>query len=1025
MINQTKLGHVLLKTLLCLVFVLPFFSSCTGLDELRDKIDVIEERLDSLESSLNGQIQAFDEFLSGQATISECEKNKDGSYAITLSNGTKFTVYPKTSQYNTLLTYVEEGDVKYWAVYDGVGNAVALTDADGNKIPVEAELPVVEERDGEYVIIIGGEEYTTGFSTEDIVSIFSDYELHKDDSGNVYSVTFTFGDGLTFTIPVDGYKGLSFHMVGDVNNKVIKDYYIGLGTTARVRIDVEDVIDYVMQVPDGWRVKEVVDSYASETYLEITAPQESAVSAGAAVANGDLKIVAVVEGGKSMVAKLELSTEPFKKFVATSSDAIIEKYNGVDKVLYGLCTFADFDKDAIMAGAEAMLQANDKGVSDQDVNVSLAELLGAELTTGERYVLWAIPAFYKSEGEEAGYYVKEGLIFTNEFGAISATVNVDKEDILFNDVTVSVKLAGFASYYGGTDVMSETLLSDIVYQINNDMIDPYTEPLTYEGSAFKFPTAAANTDLEVLSEETYATWIVPVVEGKTTYTVDDVVYQKYTLPGVTSGGTIEVKPGTATVGRVSVSVPLVSEGATRIYYAWLKYRTSTRYSTDADRASYLMSSGTLVNESTATALQEGLDPETKMVLFAMATDSKGKYGPVSVTEYTTEELVYNDLKVALEVEELGETKATIAVAVTKGTPTELVYWAGSEDDEFWVSLAGANVTEKRSSAQMKIALYPDDHEIVRAMTNFPIVDGKIVMTDLKGEKNHHVIVLAKDDSENYSMAGCAAFTTLAVDLGTIVTSGTTAWTTAKESLSIEFIPESFTTTAEYKRYRFKYTGPKDFTAYIAAGHKDYFEGRGYTMTIPEKIIDIRDLTSRPIDVSAGYTDEQEIYYNDQGEETVWGQANFILYGTHGLTTWGTLTYFSPYHHDESNCDACAERINDPKATSDRSYEGQLAIIQAKTTLEYWIDYVRKYRPVTNETYILKSAEAMLELYYDHYKDLKPIIYINDGSSLEIEQSSGWGPNDEGVVQDAVIVVLRDKDNNYYEPMFFPVENHWN
>lgn len=43
----------------------------------------------------------------------------------------------------------------------------------------------------------------------------------------------------------------------------------------------------------------------------------------------------------------------------------------------------------------------------------------------------------------------------------------------------------------------------------------------------------------------------------------------------------------------------------------------------------------------------------------------------------------------------------------------------------------------------------------------------------------------------------------------------------------------------------------------------------------------------------------------------------------------------------------------------------------------------------------------------------------------MEQHYASGVNDEGKVVDDVYVVFKDAEGNYYEPMFFPVENHWN
>ena len=71
-----------------------------------------------------------------------------------------------------------------------------------------------------------------------------------------------------------------------------------------------------------------------------------------------------------------------------------------------------------------------------------------------------------------------------------------------------------------------------------------------------------------------------------------------------------------------------------------------------------------------------------------------------------------------------------------------------------------------------------------------------------------------------------------------------------------------------------------------------------------------------------------------------------------------------------------------------------------------------------------SKEQFEDAYYPYYKDAKPLIYINEGSPLFVEQHYASGPNDKGQVIDDVYVVLRDSEGNYYEPMSFEVPNYF-
>lgn len=1022
--TQSKWGSVMLKAVLGLLFVAPFFSSCVDLDEVWNKFDEVEARLDSLEASVNNQILALDNLLSGQIKISECKKNDDGSHAIVLSDGTKFTVYPKSTEYNTLLTYVEEGGVKYWAVYDAAGNITPLTGKDGKKIPVEAELPSVKEVDGEYIITIAGQEYTTGFTVEEVVTVFSAYELLKDDSGNVYAVTFTFGENMKFTVPLVDYKGFSFHIVGDINATVIKDYYVAYGETSRVMVGKEGVVDYVMQIPDGWRVKEVVAEGTEDTYFDITAPAEATVLSGAAVASGELKVVAVVEDGKSMVAKLELSTAPFKRVSVTATNAIIEKYNGVDKIVYGLCKYEDYDPAELLAGAEVLLQANDKGVTDSNVDKPLADILGQELNPKERYVVWAIPAIYYSKGENSGFKVKEGVIVSHEFGAVSVNLAVDK--VTFNSASVSVKLAGFTSYFGGTVTNNEGALENIIYEINNELLDPYTEPMTYEGSAFEFPTALSNSGIEILSGESYLTWVVPVNESKTTYSIEDVVYKEFTLSNITSGGSVAVTSADPTISKTSITVPLTAETAVRIYYMWLD-QSGYRVVKDNEekKIEELLAKGVICQGSSANAVIDKIRPSQKRYLLAMAVDSEGKYGAVLDAEYKTASMSYNSISVKVDLVDVGQNNATLSVTATGGTPTDYVYWVGRDTDEFWLAQ-----DKLKTTAEEYIACFPDDNDIVSAMRKYTLADGVLTLDDLKGEANYIVLVLAKDADGAYSHAGYKKFTTLAVDLGEVVKAGTAEWEAAKAQIQIEWDQKLFRLPASnmgYAIYGFDITIPSVYTAYIWCIADAYFEENTDIRTMADKIVDIETYCSRkydadrvPLDSNGEYLQEPD-WVDDNGTLHNGTLMNVFDFYVHGYPTNGFATYFAAGSHGAD----CCTSWEDGKCSN---YEHALKSIEKRRSLDYYKQYLTNTRKsyLTQEANLNKAAEDLYNAYLPYYKDAAPKLYINNGAPLHMEQHNGAGldPNDETKIVDDVYVVLIDAAGNYYEPMSFDVPNYF-
>lgn len=246
-----KCGYTFLKYVLLVLFVSPSVTSCYDDSEIWDKIGAIEDRLNTLETGLNNQIKAFSDFLADKGiTISECKQNADGSYSISLSNGTSFNTLPETADFSALVSYVEIDGVKYWASYDPEGDLVPLVGADGSKVPVHTAAPVVEERDGVYYLVLGDKEFVTGYRTKDVVSIFTSCQLNKDDAGQVYSATFTFGEDMSFTVIVDGAEPAEVTMTDALARiALMTDYPCGPAPAYRQPDLIVYTADDMMKIP--------------------------------------------------------------------------------------------------------------------------------------------------------------------------------------------------------------------------------------------------------------------------------------------------------------------------------------------------------------------------------------------------------------------------------------------------------------------------------------------------------------------------------------------------------------------------------------------------------------------------------------------------------------------------------------------------------------------------------------------------------------------------------------------------------
>lgn len=234
-------------------------------DRLNKEVDDLKELIDALNENV---------YVTGVSEIKEGDKVV--GYTITLSKGKAITIYHGTNGkdgYNgldgsngkdgkdgkdavapTVGVVVEDG-VYYWAV-DGV----ALTDAEGNKIPVYAETnaPEFKYEDGKWWISTDGT-WSPLVSAGTGESVFSDVQY--DDA----SVTFVLADGTEIVLP----RQAAFSL-----NIANTDVVVLPGETVNVAYTITGATETttVYAVADGGFSVKVEAAGASEGNLAITAP---------------------------------------------------------------------------------------------------------------------------------------------------------------------------------------------------------------------------------------------------------------------------------------------------------------------------------------------------------------------------------------------------------------------------------------------------------------------------------------------------------------------------------------------------------------------------------------------------------------------------------------------------------------------------------------------------------------------------------------------------------------------------------
>ena len=1012
---------IVLRSLLCLSLAVTTLTSC--LNEVWDKLDEIEQRLDELEVELTNQAEALNALLTNGATLTSCVKNADGSYTVTLSNGTKFKVLPEGTDFSSLVTYVTVDGKKCWATYGPDGTPVVIKDKAGKPIPVSDDISVKIE-DGVYYLVINGVKYATGYDDKDVVQVFSSCTPLTDASGNVYAVKFTLGNGMEITVTLDGYNGVIFKM-SNVNNSVVTEYFIENGQSQSFLLEMTGVVDYVTQVPDGWRVKEYTEDLTGETYVKVTAPSKELVEMGAAVSDGWLKVVSVVVGGKAAVSKMYLSTDPFKTYNVTPLKAVVEPYDGIQKYAYGMMFAEDFDKDQVFETVCELISTTTEAPAGYYVETSpidkyVDEIFPGEMPSDRSYVFWAVPALYNESDENAGFYAKKEMMRIQTIAPVTTSMTVSNETVL--DADVKVVINGAPSVYAGVDELTETLLDEIVYQINNKIAAPCTEALNFEGKASEFPVKNNGTELDPGTE--YALWVVPVIEGKETYSKSDIISKNFSTKSVVAGGAIETVVSDFEVTASSLTAQITAEDAAIIYYTFMSENDGNMYSTaaNATKMSKILASESCVEVrgTSAEAVVKWLKPEATNWLYAVSVAHDGSYGQVVCKSGTTGKVSFNSL--AVELESLGVTSddASFKVTVTNGTATDYIYWVGLANDQFW---KGEDYcANSRTDAQNYLAANPDCPEVQKVMNQNGKIseDGTIKVTGLSMSADYVFIVLAKDETGKYSKAAYKKFTTLAADLGVLVREGSDTWQAAYDAMKIEWLEGSFFAAENSNMsamYSFKFSCPTNLTAFVLCGSDTYLEGMNLK-SVEEQIVYVENYTSRKYDngyvpIKNGVMQTEPDYYKD-GELREGQLMNVYDYYVHGLPSLGFATYFAEGNHD-GECIYWEDGIC-------TAYERALERIAEQKTLA---PYLRKA-----EMFGLKGDEAeswaaaLLEAYLPYYENAEPIIYYNHGEAIRVTNPYAMGVNEDGIIPDRVIVVFRDLDGNYYEPMFVEVPNYF-
>lgn len=859
----------------------PLFTSCYDdlainqrIDGIEEELGTLEERVAALEQKLNNEVAALKTMIENKVaaldgkiealvTVSKCEKKADGSHEITLSDGTKFTVYPECDyeyvpDHSGFITTTELGGVLYWAVYED-GAPVVVTDANGTPIPVVDVMPQIQvdpKTKQVYISFDGGNEWISlGY---DQPSLFESAEVVYDEmTGAPMYVTVTLPDGNVFSVTIDG---VAYFMFGNPYLGGAKTtQYFGKGSTAIVEVAGMGIENWIKEVPAGWSIVEDTQHFAEYGMAEfhVTAPTAEAIASGAAVAEGDLKVVAIAQGGKSITAVLKLTTVPFETIAAAKGNVTVKMNDGVGGFLLGISEVGAYDAEAIVAELKSVVEAyeefenwqgemmkeytwspwytagNETALDDNYMDSSIEEYpfeslsLAAPLESGKQYVVWAVAlnSWFDNETYSSGYTV--GDIVSTQY--LNAFINVDMDAtvISFNDIQIKAEFIGVTEFFGGFEKQYPgypTTVEDVVNNINDAFNWGYAPEVCYVNDEYVTgwnngvftgnPNDLVNGWQAIEPGSDYIFYLIPVVPGKTVYSASDVYFFEFTTENLLPGGSVNVTAGDATLDFKKISVPLKAEGAVYMYY---KYIDPALVSTIEALDEYLLEEGTMAKGGSVTASKANLAPGSTWTLLAMAVDQYGCYGQVFKQDYTTKPMEYASAVVKAEIQGTPSTTGYVKFSCDAEVDT-YYYWYGTKDNYSWTNTSYFGGSKESASAF--IALTPDSY-LLKKLTPAALPEEGILLEDLTLGAPSLVCVSAKLTDGTFTAATISEFTP-SMNFGNFVYATddngneNAAWLAAKPTVTY-----SLESIADFTTVKWSVSLPKGFSAKTACFSEDY------------------------------------------------------------------------------------------------------------------------------------------------------------------------------------------------------------
>ncbi len=603
-----------------------FFVSCERLDvldgqvanlegeinDLQGQINKLDERLKAVEA-LKAQLEALADRIAALEAVSlkfqESSTTHELQYSLTGDNGPWLGTGIILAQEPTLKFRVNDNnELQYTFTDNGTEDWKTVTELAKNCEKV-VKLQVNPETN-ELEIAMDGKTFEgTGIIlAENCDNDFKFQVVEKEDGSKV--VEFSYDGGKTW-IPTGSTvvdpctkPEVSFEETADAITVFVGDESFVITKPAEIMFEIypkEMVLPYmgsqsasfyvdgiddltIIEVPQGWEAKIVVENYYGEEMqsLQVTAPGADDATAAK---SGNVKIHAATVDGRCMVGKMPVS---LSLSVAAYAENVYVEYNGYDSYFVGMSKKEDYESDlAVVLGymkdlnTEALYSMksiysayNEEDPFRAEWTVSeLAESLGLVYDKTAEYVIWAIDSMIMPDGP-----FDSRAVASTTYASVN--VDVTPGEATAYDVYVSVEVTGAKGYYatGVDETLLETLKTLLLEGFAGGQA-PDSQYAKYHDANYEGYLSQINPmfPLEQNPESKLYLLVLPV-DGRPweAYSETDFIVKEYTTLALGSGSDLTI---TVTEGVIpeeeawymtkSLVLSASSENWQFMYWGWM------------------------------------------------------------------------------------------------------------------------------------------------------------------------------------------------------------------------------------------------------------------------------------------------------------------------------------------------------------------------------------------------------------------------------------------------------------------------